>query len=75
MTASGPGPAVSLDDALPGIDDRHAVLVVQAAAHAAGQAWLSDSSVLQRVSKKLAGRELDGRTRDEFPRVAEVATA
>jgi hypothetical protein len=39
------GTPVCLDDALPGIDDRHACLVVQAVAHASGQAWLSDSSL------------------------------
>jgi hypothetical protein len=39
------GTPVSPNDALPGIDDRNAVLVVQAVAHAAGQAWLSDNSL------------------------------
>ncbi|SRR6266568_4721700 len=39
------GTPVSLGDALPGIDDRNATLVVQAVAHAAGQAWLSDRNL------------------------------
>jgi hypothetical protein len=39
------GTPVSMNDALPGIDDRQACLVVQAVAHASGQARLSDSSL------------------------------
>lgn len=39
------GTPVSLDDALPGIDDRQACLVVQPGAHASGQAWISDNSL------------------------------
>jgi protein gp37 len=33
------------------------------------QCWAADGIEPQRVSKKLAGRELDGRTWDEYPRV------
>lgn len=41
----------------------------------ATQCWVADGIESQRVSKKLAGRELDGRTWDEFPRTAETAVA
>jgi protein gp37 len=34
----------------------------------ATQCWVADGIEPQRVSKKLAGRELDGRTWDEYPR-------
>ena len=39
----------------------------------ATQCWVADGIEPQRVSKKLAGRELDGRTWDEYPRVYGVA--
>lgn len=39
------------------------------------QCWVADGIEPQRVSKKLAGRELDGRTWDEYPRVAEAVAA
>jgi hypothetical protein len=54
------GTPVSLDDALPGIDDRTATLVVQAVAHAAGQSWLSGRSLAD-LARLLA-------TLDEFLR-------
>jgi protein gp37 len=41
----------------------------------ATRCWVDDGIVPQRVSKKLAGRELDGRTWDEFPNVAEMTGA
>jgi protein gp37 len=39
------------------------------------QCWVDRGIEPQRVSKKLAGRELDGRTWDEFPRAAEAVPA
>lgn len=39
------------------------------------QCWVDEGIVPQRVPVKLAGRELDGRTWDEFPRTAEAVTA
>jgi len=39
------GTPVSLSDELPAIDDRNAALVIQTVAHAAGQTWLSVSSL------------------------------
>jgi protein gp37 len=41
----------------------------------ATQCWTDDGVEPQRVSKKLAGRELDGRTWDEYPGIAEGAAA
>lgn len=41
----------------------------------AAQCWVADGIEPQHVSKKLAGRELDGRTWDEFPPAAEVVAA
>lgn len=41
----------------------------------ATQCWVDDGIEPQRVGKKLAGRELDGRTWDEFPPVATAATS
>ncbi len=41
----------------------------------ATQCWVDRGIEPQRVSKKLAGRELDGRTWDEYPRVYPVAGA
>lgn len=41
----------------------------------ATQCWVDHGIVPQRVSVKLAGRELDGRTWDEFPREARAVTA
>ena len=38
----------------------------------ATQCWVANGIEPQRVSKKLAGRELDGRTWDEYPHVAEA---
>ena len=40
----------------------------------ATQCWVADGIEPQRVSKKLAGRELDGQTWDEFPRSAQMNT-
>lgn len=39
------------------------------------QCWVADGIEPQRVSKKLAGRELDGRTWDEYPRVWTAAAS
>jgi protein gp37 len=39
------------------------------------QCWVDDGIVPQRVPRKLSGRELDGRTWDEFPGVAQGAAA
>lgn len=41
----------------------------------AAQCWVDDGIEPQRVSKKLAGRVLDGRTWDEYPRTAERTAA
>lgn len=41
----------------------------------ATQCWVDNGIEPQRVSKKLAGRELDGRTWDEFPRLPEMTGA
>lgn len=41
----------------------------------ATQCWVDDGIEPQRVSKKLAGRVLDGRTWDEFPRVPGAVAA
>ena len=41
----------------------------------ATQCWVADGIEPQHVSKKLAGRELDGRTWDQFPLAAEPVTA
>ena len=41
----------------------------------ATQCWVADGIEPQRVSKKLAGRELDGRTWDEFPVAAGSAAS
>jgi protein gp37 len=40
----------------------------------ATQCWVDDGIEPQRVPKKLAGRELDGRTWDEFPHIQAMAT-
>lgn len=41
----------------------------------ATQCWVADGIEPQRVSKKLAGRELDGQEWNQFPRTAETAVA
>src|SRR6266567_474783 len=43
--ASPPEPPVSLSDALAGINDHNATLVIQAVARAAGQTWLTSASM------------------------------